>query len=107
MSYDLIGTEKFLCARERILQILRIQIGDQRMGKGFEGIVRLTFPSCTDELCNDTTYSVTVDSTTVFSRNNAWSGSSLSDVADKMNKDIDLYEALINRQPDNPDNQRD
>ena len=102
MSYNLQDMEKFLCARERILRILRIQIGDQRMGKGFEGAIRLIFPSCTDELTRDPVYDVVLDSTTVFSRHNVWSGSSLSEIADTMNKDIDLYEKNLARQPDNP-----
>ena len=64
--------------------------------------MRLTFPSCTDELYGDRTYSVVVDSTLLGSKN-VWSGSSLSEVADKMNKDIDLHEENINRLTHNPD----
>jgi hypothetical protein len=98
--YDLKAVEKFLCARERILRILRDQIGQQTMGKGFEGAIRLVFPSCTDELTRDPSYDVVLDSTTLFSRHNVWSGS-LSEIADNMNKDIDLYEKNLTRQPDN------
>ena len=92
--------ERFLAARERLFKIIHARIGNS-FGKGYEGIISLTLPSCLDDRHNDEDCTITLDSSISFTRNNVWSGSTLSILVDKMNADIDLYEKNINRQPDN------
>jgi hypothetical protein len=94
----------FVSARERLLKIIHREIGSCNFGKGYEGIVSITFPSCLDEHFGDHSCIVSLEAARQFTRNNVWSGVSLSAVVDKMNKDIDLYEKNLTRHTDQPDN---
>ena len=99
---DIQVLERFLAARERLFKIIYANFWNS-FGKGYEGVISLTLPSCLDDRQGVEDCIVTLDSSIQFTRNNAWSGSTLSSVVDKMNKDIDLYEANLNRQSHQPD----
>ena len=87
------GFSEFIRLRQRIFAILRLKVGDATFGKGYEGILQLTFPSMLEENVNDPTFILALESQILFlGRSNAWSGSSLAEVVRKANKDIDLYE---------------
>jgi len=89
----------FLSARDRLLRHIRARIGDNTFGKSYEGLLSLTFPSCLEEEYRSGEYTVVLEAAIMFSRTNAWSGSTLSALTDAMNKDIDLYEANLTKQP--------
>ena len=90
----------FLSARDRLLRHIRAQIGDSTFGKSYEGLLSLTFPSCLEATYGGGEYTVVLEAAVSFSRNNAWSGSTLPVLTDNMNKDIDLYEANLKQQSD-------
>ena len=109
MSRNLIDDlVKFGVFRNRIFSILDEQIGDAWMGKGYEGILQITFPSRTDETNKSGSYTMSLDSCAIVAKNNVWSGSTLSEAIDKANKDIDLwYEKNTNQQSNIPNSSRD
>ena len=92
---DRLAFIKLYQLQAKVFSILRERLVDF-WGRGYEGIIRLTLPSCSDAQCG---YSLSLESVVIVTGNNAWFGSALSEVVDKMDADIDLwYEKNSNQQ---------